>query len=90
MRKLLIVTLATWRLSQLIAREAGPGDIIKDFREQYPMGGLTTCPKCLSVWAAFTLWIAYDNPTSRPLVEMLAASGGALLLHRQTGGDHLD
>lgn len=90
MRKLLIVALATWRLSQMMVKEDGPGDLIKTFREQYPMGGLMTCHKCLSVWAAAILWVLYDSPVTRSGVEMLAASGGALLLHRQTGGDHLD
>lgn len=88
--KLLIVTLATYRLSQMMTKEDGPGDVLKTFREQYPAGGLMTCHKCLSVWLAPVLWVMYDSTPTRPLVEAIAASGGALLLHRQTGGDHLD
>jgi len=88
--KLFIVTLATYRLSQMIAKEAGPGDMIQQFRETCPMAGLMTCHKCLSVWLAPVLWVMYDSVATRPFVEAIAASGGAILLHRQTGGDHYD
>ncbi len=84
---LLILSLATWRAAYFVAREAGPFGCMAALRTRFPLGGLTNCVYCVSVWSALALYAAY---LVLPwLVWVVAASGGAMMLHRYTGGDHV-
>lgn len=85
---LLILSLATWRLAYMLAKETGPYDILTRFRARFVLGGLTSCVYCLSLWCAALLYLLWLTPAV-VLVYILAASGGALLMYRYTGGDHV-
>lgn len=82
--ELLILSLATWRLAHLLAREEGPFALVKAFRER--VGGALACLYCASVWCAALLLLAQQ--VAPMVIWVLAISGGALLLHRYTGGDY--
>ncbi len=49
-----LVGLAVYRMSVMVAMESGPGDILDKMRKLFPRGGflakLTACPFCLSIW----------------------------------------
>ena len=85
--ELLILSIATWRLARLLAAEAGPGQILTKLRERFPLGGVFDCVYCVSIWMAIAVYLAwlYLPPE---IVYVTALSGGAMLLHRYTGGDH--
>ena len=82
---LLILSLATWRFAFLLARETGPQQSIARLRARFH---LPECVYCLSVWIAPLLYLVYLTPAA-PLVWVLAIAGGAVFLHRYTGGDHI-
>lgn len=83
--RFVLAVLATWRVTHLIAREDGPGDIIVRLRMKLGTsfwGSLMDCFYCLSIWVAapFTLFVC-----SKPLdllLTWLALSGAACLLER--------
>lgn len=83
--KLVLAALATWRLTHLLAREDGPGDLIARARTALGnglLGRMLDCFHCLSLWVAapVALWV-----TTTPLdavVVWLAVSGAACLCER--------
>lgn len=80
--ELLTLALACWRLTMLLARDDWPFGAGALLRERVPF---LACVYCASVWAAagaLLLWHAL--PVA---VYVLAVAGGAMLLHRYTGGD---
>lgn len=87
--ELFILSLATWRLSHLLASEDGPFDLLTRLRARFPLGGLLNCMYCLSIWIAPLLYVLMQTPAIW-LVYMLAGAGGAMLAHRYTGGDFID
>lgn len=82
---LLLLSLATWRLAYLITKESGPFDLVKKFRERLPLGGLTSCIYCASIWAAVGVYLVFL--IFPPAIWIIAASGGAMLMWRYTGSD---
>jgi hypothetical protein len=83
--RFILVAIATWRLTHLIAREDGPGRIMFALRRRFGqsfLGGLMDCFQCLSLWIAapLALWLAEDLATW--LFAWLASSGAACLLQR--------
>ena len=83
---LLLLALATWRCAFMVAREHGPFHVFEKVRARYPLGGLTACTYCLSVWFALAFYALLLTDLA-PVVYVLAVSGGAMLMHRYTGGD---
>lgn len=81
---LLIISIATWRISYMIASEDGPFGVFLQLRRVAPLGGLTTCMYCVSVWAALVLWLVWQT-VAQPAVVIVALSGGALMLGSWTG-----
>jgi hypothetical protein len=84
-----VAGLATWRVTHLLAREDGPGDLIARLRARAAsgqLGELMDCFDCLSIWVAapFALFAA-RRPADR-LVSWLALSGAACLLEQVTAG----
>ena len=80
-------TLAVWRLTHLLSKEDGPGDIIVRAREKIgpgALGRMLDCFYCLSIWIAvpFTFWAG--SSWSERIVLWPALSGGAILLERAT------
>jgi hypothetical protein len=84
---LVLLALATWRLAYLMVKESGPWQIMATIRAWSTFGGLLNCIYCASLWAGiamFGLLLVFP-----PVVWVFAASGGAMLLWRYTGGDHV-
>lgn len=82
---LLIIALATWYASYCISKKDGPFKVFAHVRTLLPLGGLTACIVCLSVWVAallYALALVYA-----PAVQVIGMAGAAILLHRFTGGD---
>jgi hypothetical protein len=86
---LLIMILAVWRISHMISREDGPFCVFKRLREKLPLGGLTACIYCLSVWIAAALYLLWFT-AFQPVIPIFALSAGALMLGSYTGASHLE
>lgn len=84
---LIILAAAVWRLAYAVSKERGPFAVFTTLRERYPLGGLTTCVKCVSWWAALLMLVLYATPL-RPVVVVFALSGLALMLASYTGAGH--
>ncbi len=90
--EMLTLVLATWRLSHMLAKEQGPGDIFDKLRlwlgakETMNFGWtgdtfwskLVVCPLCLSVWIAAIMYLCL--PWLWWGILILAISGAASLL----------
>lgn len=80
---------AVWRLTNLLARESGPGNLMgclreaiesrSDPRKEGSLGDLLSCHYCLSVWVSFIILSAWI--WCRPVVWWLDLSAGAILIH---------
>ena len=83
--RFLVAALATWRLTNLIAREDGPGAGLASLRARLDtgfFGQLMDCFYCLSLWvAAPVAWFGAGTWRDRLLV-WFALSGAAILLDR--------
>jgi hypothetical protein len=82
-----IASLATWRLTHLLAREDGPADLVVRARlrlRRSRAGELMDCFYCLSIWVAGPVAAAVA-PRRRELpLVWLALSGAACLLEQAT------
>lgn len=85
---LITLILATWWLAYVITNKGLPFGVMTFIRSKTTPGGLLTCICCVAVWAAALCYWLLTTPFA-PLVTIAGAAGGALLLHRFTGGDHL-
>lgn len=83
---LLILSLATWGVAYVLTREDGPYDILKRLRALFDLGGLTSCIYCTGAWVSPACYALMQTPAVW-LVYMAAGYGGAMLLHRYTGGN---
>lgn len=78
----IILALATWRLSHMLVTEQCPFSVCVWMRER--IGGALTCIYCTSVWVAVLhLFLWYS--VGKPLVIIFAISGFALMLRSYTG-----
>ena len=88
--RLVLASLATWRLTHLLAREDGPFDLIARLRwwmGQGLWGQMLDCFHCLSLWVAAPLaWWVGGNGMEMALI-WLALSGAACLCERVTRRD---
>jgi hypothetical protein len=83
MWKFVLAVLATWRVTHLLAKEDGPGDIIYRFRlwlGQTIAGKLMDCFNCMSLWVAVPAALFVSTRITEYLVSWLAISGAACLL----------
>ncbi|MCI0561484.1 MAG: DUF1360 domain-containing protein [Nitrososphaera sp.] len=83
--KFALAVLATWRITHLLAKEDGPGDIIFRLRARLGegfWGKLMDCFKCLSLWVAAPMAIYLTRQPMELLLVWLATSGAACLLER--------
>jgi len=92
-----VLILATWRLSSLLAQEAGPADVFARLRERVgvwydaagdPQGDNAvaqgiTCVWCSSVWVGIVLAAAYwlAPDVTFWLALPFALSAGAIVVH---------
>ena len=84
---LLVLALATWRISYLIVYEDAPWRLMSRLREWNDLGGLLRCIYCTSLWVAVGCWLLMQ--VAPAVVYVLAVSGGAMMLWRYTGGEHV-
>lgn len=81
---LLIVASATFYLSYVLTSLAGPFDAFTRFRARFPLGGLTSCIWCAAPWIAALVYVVTLTP-ARPLVDIFAIAGAALMLGTFSG-----
>jgi len=84
---LIILSLATWRISYLIVYEDAPWRLMSRLREWNDLGGLLRRIYCTKVWVAVGCWLPLK--VAPPVVYVLAVSGLSLMLWRYTGGEHV-
>jgi hypothetical protein len=80
-----VASLATWRVTHLLAREDGPGNAVVLLRARAgagPLGELMDCFYCLSVWVACPFAFAVTRRRREVPATWLALSGAACLLER--------
>ncbi len=86
--RFVLASLATWRITHLLAREDGPADVLARLRawlgESFA-GKLMDCFHCLSLWVAAPTVFFVARRTLDLLVAWLAISGAACVLERLVG-----
>ena len=85
---LLVSTLATWRITHLVAAEDGPWNAVAHLRRWAGAGALgdaMDCFHCASLWVALPFAAATNSDWGGGLLAWLALSGGAILLERLHG-----
>lgn len=83
--RLVLAVLAVWRVTHLLAREDGPGEVLARLRAWLGWGfwgRLMDCFYCLSVWVAAPFAPFVARGLVEVVVAWLALSGGACLLER--------
>ncbi len=85
---LLILALSTFYASYAISSTHGPFGAFAWLREHLPLGGLTSCIVCLSVWLAAAFYLLMLTPLS-PVVVVLAIAGASVFVYRYTGGSNV-
>ena len=88
----IVVVLAVYRVSHLIAMEEGPGSIFLLLREKVNQGNWVGrglhCVLCISFWLSlFVPVFIMDNPPSHireSVILWLGTAGAVLTLHRLT------
>ena len=92
--RFVLATLATWRVTHLLAAEDGPADVVVRLRRRAGSswaGDLLDCFYCLSVWVAVPFTVGLAGRRRVDPVACLAVSGAACLLEqatRRTGAPH--
>ena len=86
--ELIVLALATFYAAHAISASYGPWHVFEWLRVHLPLGGLTACLVCLSVWLALAFYLLMQTPLL-PLVQIFAAAGASVLVWRYTGGDNL-
>ncbi|MGE5272853.1 MAG: DUF1360 domain-containing protein [Verrucomicrobiota bacterium] len=82
-----VASLATWRLTHLLAEEDGPAEIVVRARAALgdgPAGELMDCFYCLSVWVAAPLSLAVTRRRREIPITWLGLSAGACVIERLT------
>ncbi len=83
--RLLLVALAVWRVTHLLAAEDGPWDLVARLRARLGeglLGRLMDCFYCLSLWIAAPAALITASGPQAWLVHWLALSAAACLLER--------
>lgn len=84
----LLLALFAWYVTYILIRTSGPFNVFARLRSLTTLGGLLECMYCLVVWVALLGYGLLSTPLT-PVVYVGAIAGGAMILHRYTGGDHL-
>ncbi len=86
---LISLSLFAWYTAYVLIKTDGPFKVFARLRGATTIGGLLLCVYCLSVWTALLGYLILYHTPFAPLVSVGAIAGGAMILHRFTGGDHL-
>lgn len=81
MLDLLIVTFASWYLAYAVTSTHGPFAVFERIRKVTTLGGLLTCPVCLSVWVALILLLLPMGVVT----QAFGVAGAAMILHGWSG-----
>jgi hypothetical protein len=84
---LIIVSLVSWRITHLLAKEDGPFDIIFWLRKKAGSsfwGSLLDCFYCVSIWVSLPLAIWTGQTIKEIFFLWFAYSGAACLLEKIT------
>jgi hypothetical protein len=82
----LVVALAGLRLAYMLTVEAMPFNIGTTLRARFPVGGLTSCIKCASIWtSALMLGLWYLDGAFYVIVYVFAISGAGLVIRSFSG-----
>jgi hypothetical protein len=74
-----------WRISYLLASEAGPWDSMERLRRRAGTGfwgGLLRCLYCVSVWIGLPFALVLGNSLKERLMLWPALSAGAIIVER--------
>jgi hypothetical protein len=85
---LLLTILAVWRLTAMIAYEAGPFDLMVAVRRglvTIGLGRLVGCFYCLSIWTSFAAVVVFPLSADTPLV-ILGVAGAVAIVERVLSG----
>ena len=85
---ILILALATLRVSYLAVKEDAPFKLMKRFRERHPDWGVFHCQYCASVWVAVIMLAMWHIPYLNVIVYIFAISGLCLMLASYSGANH--
>jgi hypothetical protein len=83
--RVILAIFATWRITNLLANEDGPADLIVRFRVRLGNGfggRLLDCFQCLSLWVAAPIAFFVSTNPLNILISWIALSGAACLLNR--------
>jgi hypothetical protein len=86
--RLLLGSLAVWRVTHLLNAEDGPGEVfvrLRDVAGEGFWGQLLDCFYCLSVWIAAPLAIFLGKKPGERFLMWPALSAGAILLQSVIG-----
>lgn len=86
--RLVLATLATWRLATLLVHEDGPWDATLRLRRALgngQFGRMLDCFRCVSLWMAAPLAFTVGRGPLEWILAWLALSGAACLLERVGG-----
>ena len=82
-----LASLATWRVTHLLAEEDGPANVVLRVRTRAgsgQLGELMDCFYCLSLWVAAPFGLALARRRRQAPLLWLALSGAACLLEQAT------
>ncbi len=88
--RLLVSSLAVWRITHLLAEEDGPWDVVVKLRQRIHsawLGNALDCFYCLSVWVAIPFATWTGSAWMERAILWPAISGAAILLERATSGE---
>lgn len=80
----LFIAAAVWYWVYALTRSHGPFGIFAGIREHAPLGGLTTCLFCSSLWLALLMWVLWPTVV-QPFVIVSGLAGIAVMLGNYTG-----
>jgi hypothetical protein len=87
--ELIVLVLATFYFAYAVTKTHGPYKAFEWLRAKVSLGGLTACIVCLAFWVALLVWWLITSHTLTFVVYAAAGAGGAILLYRYTGGEHV-
>jgi hypothetical protein len=85
---LLLTVLAVWRLTALIAYEAGPFGLLVALRRglvRIGLGRMVGCFYCLSIWTSCATILVFPLTAETPLV-ILGVAGAVAIIERALSG----